>query len=383
MRGAMVCIAIGGLCSIAACGSGGPESSAEAPVPAALRLGEALTDDARPAYERALAPRAFEFPGDHGAHPGFRHEWWYFTGNLEGAHDERFGFELTFFRFALMPPGTPLSGASSWRARQLYVAHFAVTDAPKGRFHAAERYARGALDLAGAEGAPLHVWLENWSLTSQSEPGLWKVSAADGPYRLDLELRALKPPTPNGEGGLSRKSAEPGNASYYYSIPRLEVRGILARNAEQQHVQGLAWFDHEWGSSSLAPEQGGWDWFALQLDDGSELMFYALRRNDGTRDPVSAGTWYAADGTARALANDAIDIEVLDHWTNADGARYPSGWRLRVPDLAVELAVQPVLAAQELETTIRYWEGAVDATGTRAGRAVSGRGYVELTGYAR
>jgi predicted secreted hydrolase len=382
MRGAMSCIAIGGLCIIAACGSGGPESSAEAPMPAALRLGEALTDDARP-YERALASRAFDFPGDHGAHPGFRHEWWYFTGNLEGEHDERFGFELTFFRFALVPPGTPLSGESSWRARQVYVAHFAVTDATKGRFHAAERYARGALDLAGAEASSLHVWLEDWSLSSQSEAGLWKMSAADGAYRLDLELRALKPPTPNGEAGLSRKSSEPGNASYYYSIPRLEARGVLARNAEEQHVQGFAWFDHEWGSSRLAPEQSGWDWFALQLDDGSELMFYALRRDDGTRDPVSAGTWYAADGMARALAHDAIDIEVVDHWTNAEGDRYPSGWRLRVPDLDVELAVHPVLAAQELETTIRYWEGAVDATGTRAGRALAGHGYVELTGYAR
>src|SRR2546430_2473396 len=169
---------------------------------------------------------------------------------------------------------------------------------------------------------------------------------------------------------------------FYYSIPRLSVRGRLIREGHPLGLQGLAWLDREWGSGDLSAQEAGWDWFALQLNDGTALMYYALRNRDDTRDPHSAGTWVEAAGRSRPLSNEEVSIEVTDHWSNAQGTRYPALWRLRVPALALELSVRPVLADQELRTRPDYWEGAVDVSGARAGRSIAGRGYVELVGYA-
>ncbi|HET7756607.1 MAG TPA: lipocalin family protein, partial [Steroidobacteraceae bacterium] len=212
---------------------------------------------------------------------------------------------------------------------------------------------------------------------------VWTLHAAEPGYALELTLRPLMAPVPNGVAGLSRKSDRPADASYYYSIPRLEVRGRLLRDGLPLEVQGLAWLDREWGSGGLAPSEAGWDWFALQLDEGSTLMFYALRDRGGGRDPHSAGTWVASSGAVRALSPAQVQIEVTDHWTDAAGVRYPAAWRLRVPALALDLAVHPVLADQELaEARPRYYEGAVDVSGSESGRERRGRGYVELVGYA-
>jgi predicted secreted hydrolase len=210
----------------------------------------------------------------------------------------------------------------------------------------------------------------------------WTLHAAQDGYEIELTLEPLTAPVPNGAAGLSRKSAEPSAASYYYSFPRLTVRGRLLRDAEPLEVHGLAWLDREWGSGSLAAGQAGWDWFALQLSDGSALMFYALRERDGRRDPYSAGTWISPAGDARPLASADVAIAVTDSWRNAQGARYPAAWRIEVPALALSVAVRPVLPDQELQSTPRYWEGAVDVGGEHAGGSVSGRGYVELVGYA-
>ncbi len=354
-----------------------------------------LPDGGAGGFAQALTPRAFVFPRDHGPHPEFRQEWWYLSGNLDGAGGERFGFELTFFRFALAPPPAPTaeaaalaegkapSATSAWRTREIYMAHFAITDVAAQRFRYAQKLARGALGLAGAEAAPLRVWIDDWTLgAAGAAPGDWRLAASQAGYTLELELHLLLPPVLNGEAGLSRKSERAGSTSYYYSIPRIAVRGTLLRQGKPVAVQGLAWLDREWGSGGLGREQAGWDWFALQLDDGTALMFYALRRRDGSRDPHSAGTWVESSGEARGLTSAAVDIEVSDHWTQADGVRYPSGWHVRVPSLALDVTVHPVLADQELKTSPRYLEGAVDVSGTRGGRALRGRGYVELVGYA-
>jgi predicted secreted hydrolase len=345
-------------------------------------------------FAEAAAPRTFVFPRDHGPHPEFRQEWWYVTGNLDGADGGRFGFELTFFRFALTPPptagtsgaeeGSTPSAMSAWRTREIYMAHFAITDVGAKRFRYAQKLSRGALGLAGSEGPPLRVWIDDWALgTAGAAGGDWKLAAAQEGYALELGLHPLTPPVLNGEAGLSLKSDAPGSASYYYSIPRVAVHGTLLKQGKPLAVQGLAWLDREWGSGGLGPNQTGWDWFALQLDDGTALMFYALRDRDGNRDPHSAGTWVESSGEARPLKSPAVDIDVTDHWTTGDGVHYPSGWRLRVPSLALDVSVRPVLADQELSTSPRYFEGAVDVSGTREGRALRGRGYVELVGYAR
>src|SRR2546430_17001179 len=186
----------------------------------------------------------------------------------------------------------------------------------------------------------------------------------------------------NGEGVLSRKSIDTCDVTFFYSIPRLSGRWRLNREGHPLGLQGLAWLDREWGSGGLSAREVGWDWFALQLNDGTALMFYALRDRDDARDPHSAGTWVEAAGRSRPLSNEEVSIEVTDHLSNAQGTRYPALWRLRVPALALELNVRPVLADQELRTTPDYWEGAVDVSGARAGRSIAGRGYVELVGYA-
>lgn len=343
-------------------------------------------------FASALEPRRFEFPLDHGPHPAFRQEWWYVTGNLDAVDGERFGFELTFFRVALEPPHvaspatTPEAGAagtaSAWRTREIYVAHFAVTDVSQGRFRSAQKLSRAALGLAGAEALPLRVWLDDWSLEASS-PAVWRLRAAQPGYAIELDLEPQGSPVLNGIDGLSRKSDRPEDATYYYSIPRLLVHGRLVRGDRPLEVRGLAWFDREWGSGGLGPREAGWDWFGLQLEDGSALMFYALRDKDGQRDVHSAGSWVAADGTARLLANADVDIAVTGEWRSASGARYPAGWHIRVPALALDLTARPVLADQELQTTPRYWEGAVDVSGERHGATLGGRGYVELVGYAQ
>lgn len=346
------------------------------------RLSELLSGDGDAGFEKALEARDFVFPDDHGPHPGFRNEWWYVTGNLDGDGGRRFGFELTIFRFALTPALPPAE--SEWRSNQVYIAHFAVTDADRERFFAAERFSRGALGLAGAESAPFRVWIEDWSIaaTTAGEPERWRLRASDPGFSVDLELAAQKPPVLNGDAGLSQKSAEPGNASYYYSITRWLTEGTLTVGDDAFRVTGLSWLDREWSTSALGADQLGWDWFALQLSDGSDLMFYNLRKLDGSQDAQSAGTWIDADGTSTHLGREDVEVTVTDTWESPEGGVYPSAWTLRVPGRGLTLDVRPVMADQELFTTVRYWEGAVDVQGRRDGAPIEGRGYVELTGYA-
>lgn len=346
------------------------------------QLSELLSGDGDAGFEKALEPREFVFPDDHGPHPGFRNEWWYITGNLDGDGGRRFGFELTIFRFALTP-SVP-KAQSNWRSNQVYIAHFAVTDADRERFFAAERFSRGALGLAGAQASPFRVWIEDWEIAAQEAgaPENWQLRASDPGFSLELELTAAKPPVPNGDAGLSQKSAEPGNASYYYSMTRWLTEGSLQLADDTFRVSGLSWLDREWSTSALAPDQLGWDWFALQLSDGSDLMFYNLRKLDGSQDEQSAGTWVDADGRSLHLDRDDVEITVTDTWESPQGGVYPSGWALRAPGQGLELRITPVMADQELFTTVRYWEGAVDVKGERHGEPIEGRGYVELTGYA-
>lgn len=346
-------------------------------------LSDLLSADNSADFPKATAPRRFEFPRDHGPHPEFRNEWWYLTGNLDAADGRRFGFELTIFRFALTP--RLVESASAWRSRQVYIAHFAVTDADGERFYVAERFSRGALGLAGARAKPFRVWIDDWQIAAVADDTQrehWRLQAADDEFALSLQLVAAKPPVLNGNNGLSQKSAEAGNASYYYSITRWQTQGRLRLGGDEFTVSGLSWLDREWSSSALASDQQGWDWFALQLSDDSELMFYNLRKTDGSQDTYSGGTWVAADGTSRHLERDQVSVTVTKEWASPEGGIYPAGWQIRIADLGLLLEVTPVLDDQELFTTVRYWEGAVDVTGTRGDERISGRGYVELTGYA-
>ncbi|MFN8481798.1 MAG: lipocalin-like domain-containing protein [Anaerolineae bacterium] len=343
-------------------------------VQARLAVAEALQAPSDAGYAKAIAPRQFTFPQDHGPHPEFRTEWWYYTGNLESQAGERFGYQLTFFRQALAPEAP--DRASDWGTRQVYMAHFVVTKAPDG-FVSRERFSRGAAGLAGAQADPYRVWLETWE-AAEVAPGVTRLRAADGPIAIDLTLRDGKPVVLQGDAGLSQKSEEPGNASYYYSLTRMPTDGTVTFNGQTYPVTGASWFDREFGTSALGPDVVGWDWFALQLDDGRDVMFYQLRRKDGTIEPVSGGTLVAPDGTSRRLSRDDVKIDTLATWKSPrTGAVYPAKWRLAIPSAGIAVDITPVVADQELDVSFAYWEGAVDVAGS-----ATGRGYIEMTGYA-
>jgi predicted secreted hydrolase len=338
-------------------------------------------------YARALEGRDFIFPEDHGPHSDFRTEWWYVTGNLSSEDGRDFGFQFTIFRNSLAPvaPGGP----SNWATNQAYMGHFALTDIEGGDFRAFELFARGGGGLAGARNEPLRVWIEDWKLESQGgETGpvfpLRLTADGDG-VDLKLDLASGKSRVLQGELGLSQKGPEPGNASYYYSHSRMPASGQLVLDGDSLALTGLAWLDREWSTSALSEGQVGWDWFALQLDDGWEMMVYQLRLDDGTADPLSDGVLIDPDGQRIPLEwGSEILVEPTDTWRSpVDGATYPSGWRVRVPSRGWDLTVEPALRDQELRVAFRYWEGSVRAAGVgEGGRSTKGRGYVELTGYA-
>lgn len=387
-------ILLGGAFLLLACAPD-PAPRTDHPTPAArLSAVAAMRDADVEGYARAIAPRDFVFPADHGPHPDFKLEWWYWTGHLETPDGRRFGFQLTFFRRALAPPDPSAPRRSSaWAARHLYLAHFAFSDidapdAPQGRFHSFERTSRAAANLAGAQAAPFRVWLDDWRVEGPPDaPESFfplHLAAAEGhgenAIAIDLELTGEKPLVLQGESGLSRKSAGEGNASYYYSFTRQSARGTVRLGDEALNVHGTAWLDREWSTSALEDGLVGWDWFSLQLEDGRDLMHYQLRREDGTLEPLSHGALISQTGEKRLLHLDDVELEIVGHWTSPHGGVYPAAWRLRVPSERLALNIEPRMADQELDVTFRYWEGAVDVRGEDG--EMLGRGYVEMVGYA-
>lgn len=340
------------------------------------------TPEAVEGFTRADGTQSVEFPRDFGAHPDFRTEWWYYTGNLDTADGRHFGYELTFFRVSMLPTDQAFPRVSEWGTNQVYMAHFALTDVAGGEFYAFQRYERGAADLAGAEADPYHVWLQDWSVEQIADGG-YSLHAKNEGLELDLEFEDAKGPILHGIDGYSQKGPQAGNASYYYSQTRLETQGTIQIGGESFEVSGLSWKDHEYSTSVVSAGQVGWDWFAIQLDDGYELMLYQIRRDDGSIDPFSSGTLIAPDGSTVALTNDDFVISALDAWISPhSGAEYPMGWSVAVPSQGLDLELQPYLLDQELNLSTIYWEGAVIITGSHAGSAVNGSGYVEMTGYA-
>lgn len=332
-------------------------------------------------YARADRIRPLRFPADHGAHPDYRSEWWYLTGNLEDESGRRYGFQFTIFRLALSPQPRP--GPSAWGTRQAYMGHFAVTDVAAGKIHAFERFSRGALGLAGGQAQPFRVWLDDWELRAQEgQAWPWLLQATEDGVGLQLQLEARKPLALQGEQGLSRKGPEPGNASYYYSFTNLAAAGELRLGEQRLKVSGSAWLDREWSTSLLSPDVQGWDWFSLQLKDGSELMLYQLRTKDGIAEEFGAGLLVPASGAPRLLSGQDFQLEPIGHWTSPKTkTTYPTAWRVRLPSLQGELQVIAATPDQELDLSVRYWEGAVDVRGRLGQQAVQGVGYMELTGY--
>ncbi|MCL4561071.1 MAG: hypothetical protein M1281_10695 [Chloroflexi bacterium] len=350
--------------------------------PAQAKLASVIPENPQ-GYERATGPRNFQFPQDYGPHPNFQTEWWYYTGNLNTASGRHFGYQLTFFRRALLPVQSVAKRSSDWATNQVYLAHFALTDVADGRFQSFEKLERGAAGLAGAQGTPsFKVWLEDWSV-EQTGPTAYRLQASQNGLSIDFELTDLTGPVLQGDHGYSQKGPEPGNASYYFSQPRLATQGTIQVNNQNFSVTGLSWMDHEFSTSALSQGEVGWDWFGLQLSDGSELMVYDIRRSDGSIDPYSSGTWILPDASTHSLKQTDFTLQVEGTWHSPhSGATYPAKWKVSVPSLGISLKVTPYLADQENNLSFVYWEGAVQIVGTVGGVPVTGSGYVELTGYA-
>jgi len=336
-------------------------------------------------FLQAIEPRDWTFPKDHGDHPGFQTEWWYYTGNVESADKRPFGFQLTFFRIQLK--AVPVESSSKWRANQLYFAHLTISDMEAQEFLVAERVGRGAVGIGGVsqEQARVQVLLHGWETAIQGKRHHLRAEADR--LGMDLTLVSEKPPVFHGKRGLSRKGAGKGKASYYYSLTRMGTKGTVRVDGKNYKVSGWSWMDHEFSSNVLSEDQVGWDWMGLQLSDGQELMLFVLRHSDGSLDPVSSGTLVQKDGMSVHLPKETFTIKPLDHWKSPrTEARYPSGWQVEVFPYDISLEVLPNMRDQELmtaeSTQVTYWEGSVGVTGAMSRQPVAGSGYVELTGYA-
>lgn len=335
-------------------------------------------------WQQAIGPWAWQFPRDHGAHPNFKTEWWYFTGNLEGAQARKFGYQLTIFRQGIQ--FKPAQAQSKWAVRDATFGHFTISDLAVGRFHVAERVSRGALGEAKAAMDRMDVALGPWSITQGADETIHLIAHEPG-MALDFEAHPLKPLILEGVAGLSRKADGVGDASYYYSYPRLATSGQVRVGEKSYRLKGVSWFDHEFSTSLLGKNQVGWDWFCIQLDNHEEIMLYAMRDKSGAMDSVSEGTWVKEDGTTERLVPGSFSIEKTATWPSAkSGATYPAGWRITVPGHRATLTVAPAMADQELRLTkmgaLDYWEGACAIQGSVGEAAVTGVGYTELTGYA-
>ncbi len=336
-------------------------------------------------WQAAIGPWAWSFPRDHGAHPPFKSEWWYFTGNVHDVQGRRFGYQLTLFRQGVQ--FKPAQPASHWSVRDFYFGHFTISDLAAGRFHVEERVSRGALGEAGAAAGRMDVRLGSWTVQQQGDREDYRLSAHSADLDLNLEEIPAKPLVLEGVAGLSRKDQGRGQASYYYSYPRLTTTGQLRVGGGTYDVTGESWFDHEFSTSSLGPDEVGWDWFCIQLGNHEEMMLYVLRDKSGAISPASEGTWIRADGTAQRIPPGAFTVKQTASWhSGASGATYPARWHILVPAHQADLTVSPAMADQELRLTkmgaLDYWEGACDTRGTVAGQPVTGVGYTELTGYA-
>ncbi len=341
----------------------------------------AQEDVADQGWTAALSPREFNFPEDHAAHDDYRIEWWYYTGNLAAEDGRRFGYQLTFFRTGLnKEPRNP----SRWTVRDLYTAHFAVSDFGAKQHHCFQRNSRQGVGQAGAATDHYEVWNGDWRVWLDGDSH--RLQAVAGDVVLDLELLPAKPPVLHGELGLSQKGASAGNASHYYSLTRLTTTGEVRIGGASFTVEGSSWMDHEFSTSFLEPGQLGWDWFSIQLDNGKELMLYRMRRKDGTTDPFSSGSLIETDGRLTHLTAANFSLTPRKTWTSAaTGAVYPLSWNIDVPSLGYDLEIRPAFAAQEMTTNdttgISYWEGAIEVVGDQAAGKITGRGYMELTGY--
>lgn len=337
----------------------------------------ASEETSRPTFDTT---RPLSFPKDQGSHGEARIEWWYVTGHLRSGSGTWLGYQLTFFRTALRSAGS---------GPDVHLAHFALTDVSKGSFHFDQRTHRAGVGAAWAWADHLDVANEDWRLEELGARLVLHARSGWGPTlrELSLILTPEKALVLHGKGGVSRKGSEPQSVSRYVSYTRLKSEGWWREGDQTRAVEGTSWFDHEWGPGLLSKESAGWDWFALQLQDGRDLMLYRIRARNGGTTPFTSGTLVRKDGSSVSLAQGDFTIEETARWKSPrNGAIYPARWVIRLPREGIEAELAPLVADQELATEssthVTYWEGACSVRSPGTKGVEIGRAYVELTGYA-
>jgi len=327
----------------------------------------------------------YEFPRDHAAHPDFKTEWWHYIGHLKTKDGHPFGFQVTFFRHSLSDE--EWKDKPQLKTDTLYFAHFAVTDEKRKAFTYREKFIRGGTPKSSSAEANFYrTWIADWVVEGLGR--YHHIQTVTDSLSLNLVFLPKKSPVIHGIDGVKWKADGEGHATHYYSISRAEVEGILTIYGQPVEVVGISWFDREFGTSQLGPQQVGWDWFSVQLNNNEELMIYLLRNGDGTTDHNSSGTYIDSDGASEHLTLNDLSVQVCSKWkSKRSGAEYPASWILSVPRRQLRLEVIPTVENQELHTEestrITYWEGSVKIAGTLRGKKVTGRGYTELTGYTK
>jgi predicted secreted hydrolase len=334
-------------------------------------------------FKQALPGYVFSFPGDHASHDQFKTEWWYYTGHLETKDKKHYGYELTFFRTGA--DSLPVSKPSPWDVKDIFLAHFAITDENNRTFHYFEKLNRSGLNSSGAKLDHYYVFNENWSVEQLGDRYILRADTPD--FGLHLNLSSAKPPVVHGVNGVSQKASCKGCASHYYSMTRLKSDGYLFFKGQSVPVVGTSWMDHEFGSNQLTAEQVGWDWFSVQLDNNTELMLYIIKKTNGGIDTNSSGTIIYPDGSSKHISQSQFNITTSRSWKSPHtGGVYPMDWTIKIPSEKLELTLTPSIDDQELSTSkstgVSYWEGSNAVKGTLNGKNVSGQAYVEMTGYA-
>ena len=354
-----------------------------------------------PAFEVALPNYSYQFPKDHGVHATYKTEWWYYTGHLTAENKKTYGYELTFFRTATLPADATLPTLTNWLPKAFVLAHFALTDVDANRFVFQSKFDRVNPYKQAFSTQPFGVALSNWQLTTVGSINHGKdpivrlqATIPEGTKNpqsvaIDLTLTPTKPMVIHGKNGVSQKADCKGCASHYYSYTRLATKGTVRQGSNTTSVTGASWMDHEFGSNQLTPNQVGWDWMAIQLADGSDVMLYLLRQKKpaGGLDPNSSATWVSASGQTEHLKLGQFELKPLGTWqSEKSGGVYPSQWALTIPSKGVTLVITPKIKGQELvfasQLGLTSWEGACSVLGHVGKQAVTGNAYTELTGYA-
>jgi predicted secreted hydrolase len=330
----------------------------------------------QPTYPVVAPGAKFRFPRDHGAHPDYRTEWWYFTGWLDAPDGRPIGFQITFFRSR---PAIDLANPSAFAPRQIIFAHAALSDPAKGRLIHDQRIARQGFGIAETHEGDADIVLLDWHLKRRAE-GVFHATTRARDFMLDLVFTGTQSVMLNGDRGYSRKGPRAEHASNYYSMPQLTVAGSLVRDGKRAMMTGRAWLDREWSSSYLPPDAVGWDWTGVNFDDGAALMAFQVRGRDGQA-IHAGGTFRRADGTQLLIASEDVRFAPRRRWHSPQtGASYPveAEFEIRLPEGIRRVLLTPLFDAQELDGRATgmpsYWEGLVSTPG--------GRGYLELTGYA-